>query len=181
MTATTEPSLDPDREPNPNAMTDVDTDEDALEAIPYISDVRAEHFRQAGYETPTDVATAELGELADDVYGIGATTARQILEGARELVGMDEPVSSPDTEPDATSGANADDVDADQEPEPESEPAPVDAETFARRLVTREVDGGSNELWYRDPETQSLITPYHAPGFEAWCEAHDRDPESFRR
>ena len=142
-----------------------------LTDVPYISTEREQRFQDAGYNSPSDVALSEPTQVAEEVYGVGESTATTIIEGARELVGVDEPVVVEDDE----------DEDELEEPDDEAEaPEEVTAEMFERRLITRDVKGDGTEMWYRDPETESLITPYEAPGFEAWCEKMGRDPESFR-
>lgn len=148
-----------------------------LTDVPYIADTREQYFREAGYETPEQLLDVEAEDLVTEVYAIGPTAAKRILEGVRELFDEDEPELSDvefqtarDLHEGTTQASDAEVAEAVPEPD-------VTAEQFERRLVTRE---RGEELWYRNPETGSLIIPYDAPGFEAWCEEHDRDPEDFR-
>lgn len=153
-----------------------------LTDVPYIGDSRAEQFVEAGYETPADVANQEPDDVARDVHGIGGTDAKRIVEGAKRMCVDTEPELD-DTISDIGVEEHSAEADVEEhQPSPDEldddEPEIPDPDTFEARLEIRE---GGEELWYRHPETDSLLIPYDAPGFEQWCEARGHDPEEMRQ
>lgn len=121
-----------------------------------VTDAEIDAAREAHATTEPETVTDLKGEVRDQ---------------ERDVEQSGAPLS-------AIEGLDGSTLDLSEDDDEEVESAPeVTAEQFERRLTTRE---GGTEFWYRCPDTEALLLPYEAPGFENWCEARGRDPEDFQ-
>lgn len=154
--------------------SDREAQREQLTDIYGIADIRADSFVDAGYTTIHRVSQATVEEIAENVYGLGATDAEKIVRSANELVaerGIDATGPSDDDVRKAVERA---------ERRTRAKPKGGDQGVTPKVFESRLHQNRHGELVYHVPNNDLEIPPYYAPGFDAWCEARGKDADEMR-
>lgn len=111
-----------------------------------VSDSRADNLREEGYTSVEDLATADEDELADNVTGVGSSTAPDLIESAQEVLQEQHGVEADDSDEEEEATDNGDVTIEDLEEVNAEEPENYDRERTEEEVTAEDDDPEPEEV-----------------------------------